>query len=762
MEVQVYDYYTNEIIETAKIHDLSKKYKKASTVLYRHVNNHHKTNSKTLHLGFRNAYDSIEDRVKNRLDNFLNVENYNFYHMVNSFSWKIKNDSLNVHVNRTYNNHKISFKKSISIRNRSGGQTKTRRPIEEFDSLISEYKQQFLQEIVFFIWREIAHIRKCFGNPNQSVHKKDKKMILSIARINPTTLEVIEVNDESGFFRNKYGKCIEWYHKKDVIYKYIAKSRNGYCFIERNNHKLGDVIDWINIDENLKCDTCQKNSVWHKGIKCHLCKHSSVEKLLRYKLNVLKRGDHKKNRSFTIDDEDVKNKLHSWDCKTCEYCGVDLFENPCCFFSDLTIDSHEPFYGHLKGKWSVVCNFCNYAKNSSPKHEFDIFMKMLKSNELDLSYFYDSENYKLQYPSRCINNINELSIDELYEMFNEDKLISHVYDLPYLPVVHVDGKNCFMFSPSLDRIDNDNRKHDRENVNIVPLWFNHARRASTIEETIDYINKTFPNFNPKTMKLTLPSNFDLNKWASHEAFEQTCINRSIALRGYNKTDEKVKALMLVETKKDLKNHIDFINLTRRIYNKTYTDLDFEIFCKLLEKFNIKVGGKEIMTKIGDRQWNNIILCAKWFYDKYGHINISDTMYKNSNIPIELSDKINNVSFAYVIRNIRSGGYMSGVDDITKSNRIDFLKNNFRYFNTDIEWQEFRFISALEWYYDTEPYCFPPPNYTIKADDTISKFIHIYNLGSNYRSKKKTKCLSQKASNLINKNSYKPRKINQYN
>lgn len=583
LKVQIYDFYTNEILdEEITFDEAAEKYKVAPNTIRKSLNDGHciRNKSKRFYFGVRYPHEPINERLEKRLNEFYKWNN--FYTIYKRTSLKYKNrNSLEFWLSHDYK--KIYVKKSIN----KSKKNHQRRNVNEWCEDILKIKHMIKIKIVVYIFRQVCEIKKNFGNSEQFVSKIRyiNRIGTKIVRINPNTQEVIEIFENYNDAKDKYGKKVEKCMRPGRIYREML----NFCEDIHKNYNVGDKIDWIQIDENVKCNGgCGRiGGVEHSEQICRWCtdfKNDNIKSIISRKIKCLQ------DKKCTIDEDDIDKKLEHWDKRTCERCGVKLYLNKIGKLNSLSIDSTTPGEGHQKGKWLVTCHFCNYAKNDASEEEIDLLIKMLKTNKIDFTTLSLLNLYRHMYVSEIFENYKMQSKELIKEIIKNLNFRSEILGFPFIPFKtnkkdNKKRKSCCIFSPSLDRIDNNDTSHEYNNVNVVPVWFNLGRRDIPLEEFVKYIKTTFPSYNPDTLEVIFPHNIDCKKWVENTMNTQQKIeNHRDATRKFYNTDENVKNLVNIP-KDDLYKNKIFINLKRRIYKKSATELDRQIF---FEELKIKL------------------------------------------------------------------------------------------------------------------------------------------------------------------------------
>jgi hypothetical protein len=582
LKVQIYDFYTNEILDNKiTLDEAVKKYKVVSVTLRKSLKDGHciRNKSKRLYFGVRYPHEPINERLEKRLNEFYKWNNFYTIYKRTSLKYDHKTNSLNFWLSHDYN--EIYIKKSVSKFKRNH---KERTDHEWYEDIL-KIKHMIKQKICVYIFKQVREIKKNFGNSEQFVSAVIYKNPLEtrIVKIDPITFIVEEIFELSKYGKEKYGKKIEQCMRPGRIYR----NPLNFCEDIGKNYKVGDKIDWIQIDENITCKGgCGRISqIEHSEQTCVWCKdyaNNDMKSIIMRKINTL--------QDVTIDEEDIDKKLESWDKCTCERCGIKLeIKKIGYLLNQLSIDSTTPGEGHQKGKWLITCQFCNYAKNDASEQEIDLLIEMLKTNKIDFTRLNLSIQYRHMYISEIFNSKDKVQSKELIkEKLKTLNFRSDILGFPFIPFIPVISRlnklrtSCCLFSPSLDRINNSNKTHEHDNVNVVPTWFNVGRRDRSLEEMINYIKTTFPNYNPDTLEVIFPPNIDCKKWVENTMNKQKVIeNRRDGVRGFFNTNENVKSLVNIP-KDELQINQDFINLKRRINNESATELDKQIFFEELD------------------------------------------------------------------------------------------------------------------------------------------------------------------------------------
>ena len=585
LKVQIYNFNTNEILDTEiSLDEAVQKYKVASITIRGSLNDGHcirihKSKSERFYFGVRLPGERIKERLNKRLIKFYKWNNFYTIFKRTSLKYDHNKNRLNFRLSHDYN--KIYINRSVSKFKKNH---KERTDHEWYDDII-KIKHMIKQKICVYIFKHVREIKTNFGNTDQFVSSVIYKNIqgTKIVKINPITFVIEEIFEFYKDGKDKYGKKFEHIMRPGRIYRKPL----DFCEDIDKNYKVGDKIHWIQIDVNITCKGgCGRVGVEHSDQICTWCmdyENDDIRSIIARKIRNLQ---DKKN---TIDEEDIEKKLESWDKCTCERCGVKLEIQKIGYFNQISIDSTTPGEGHQKGKWLITCKFCNLAKNDASEQEINLLIEMLKTNKIDFTTLFLSNLYRRSFISEMFTNDKIQSKELIKEHTKTLNFRSDILGFPFFPIKpNINNKGnkrrtgCCIFCPSLDRKDNDNRKHEHDNVNVVPFWFNLARNDRSLDEIVEYIKTTFPNYNPDTIELIFPPNTDCKKWVENTMNKQeVCENRRDGLRRFFNTDEKVNILVNIP-KDDLKFNQDFINLKRRIFKRTATQLDKQIFFEELD------------------------------------------------------------------------------------------------------------------------------------------------------------------------------------
>ena len=164
--------------------------------------------------------------------------------------------------------------------------------------------------------------------------------------------------------------------------------------------------------------------------------------------------------------------------------------------SQISIDRVNRDVNHIIGNCVVSCLFCNYAKNGATLEDYLNFLQVLRNFSTfetikggyagipnELSMYSSIRARALRCDSNKLANPNVMTNEEIRQLMIDQGGKCAITGIPFLNL----RIPYFPFKMSLDRIDNDNKNHSKDNCQLVCLAIQFGRNDKTIEEIKNYL-----------------------------------------------------------------------------------------------------------------------------------------------------------------------------------------------------------------------------------------------------------------------------------
>jgi len=567
MRIQIYHFYSNEVIETYEsVEDAAQGQKTMTSVIFRCASQGGKILGETW--GARDAAETIPNRVRKRIDYYKKKLNYReiLKELVSTRWWKTQNNGKAIEFGPKSLTPWITTHKVSAGRSAKRGRNQQKKAGSQLFGPLLSARDKYIRLAVVLHLQCMFRIRRDFGNPHQPVDSRSTKLgARPVWRIDPKTYKLLERFNNVAEAEKKWGKSVEpsAIRRGCTIQRIpLASGWGFYHGEEGDDHLIGTVADITFGDVWCKTPGCGKKVLgsFHQE-KCPSCLRgfkNNIPSVIKTLVNACRAKDKKckkcKRPTTVTAEELIENFDGTCPCCGCEI-GVDvgLTKDPDVLMrlNSISLDSMTPGVGHLTGKCRITCGGCNQLKNDAPERELVAFNTMFKTNTLDLSFMVEQE-YQLHYVSKILDCSHKLQ--EAKDLFQKmkDSGFRGPGGFPYIPVVlrdKVDGgetkKPACIFAPSRDRIDNDNKSHDITNINVTAAGFNFMRNRNGLAETINALRRKFPEWDPEKLKITWPSWWKgWDHWfANTTGYQARAQKNAVNCRNTYGTDERLEELV---------------------------------------------------------------------------------------------------------------------------------------------------------------------------------------------------------------------------
>lgn len=267
-----------------------------------------------------------------------------------------------------------------------------------------------------------------------------------------------------------------------------AAKRNGFC--KTHGEKIYCIIE-----------NCQK--IIKRGQYCdeHYC--DGIFKCAKILLHRMTQQDQIAKRITTLTVESICEMYNK--NQKCHWCDHEL-KLKCGGEFDLekiTVDRIKNELAHIDGNCVLSCLFCNYAKNSCDSDIWKSVINILqgKINKIDFRKF-SFKKYGMAYTS--FKN-TEINTNWVKTTLVSNNFKCAVTGLPMYPTY----EKYFPFGPSVDRINNNNKSHTKDNCRLTCRFINLGRNRMDEKKFNEWFKKRFPNI--KIDQIIYPKDFEIFK-----------------------------------------------------------------------------------------------------------------------------------------------------------------------------------------------------------------------------------------------------------
>ena len=267
MRIQIYHFYSNEVIETYEsVEDAAQGQKTMTSVIFTCASTGGKRLGETW--GARDAAEPITDRVRKRIDYYKKKLNYReiLKTMVSSGKWwKETPDGttiVTIRKSKTPWGIKHTLKPKSSNRLASLSRSTRQKTLEELFKPIFTWRKDYIRLVVVLHLQCMFRIRRDFGNPHQPVDSRSTKLgARPVWRIDPKTYELLERFNNVAEAEKKWGKSVEpsAIRRGCTIQRIpLASGWGFYHGEEGDDHLIGTVADITFGDVWCKTPGCGK------------------------------------------------------------------------------------------------------------------------------------------------------------------------------------------------------------------------------------------------------------------------------------------------------------------------------------------------------------------------------------------------------------------------------------------------------------------------------------------------------------------------